>query len=297
MRLEVPLRPQPSERWAMYRLICPVVDRACDESGLEPFFEYSQPNGPNRRLSADIALMRRDQPIWLIEAKKFSQRLHPDLVAPYLKEGMMGIVTNGNYWVFCVNGKTFTAGPLLNDSRHVERTILDQLVSLIATEKEEHALAQSHAWNTEWVPFQRYARPEVWRTSAAKGTRLFAEKQRFSTLRDAVLNAKEHVASDSVIGFFLEEIIESGQEISVGEIEVSEKRLIWWLPDGRRGARINLEGRHLEILFLNEFLDLYGRTRILGSLKMHDKNHAMSVCKATTLGEIRSVVRLFGLSA
>jgi hypothetical protein len=97
-----------------------------------------------------------------------------------------------------------------------------------------------------------------------------------------------------VIGFFLEEIIESGQEISIGEIEVSEKRLIWWLPDGRRGARINLEGRHLEILVLNEFLDLYGRRRILGSLKLHVKNHAMSVCKATTLGEMRSVVPLFG---
>jgi hypothetical protein len=58
MMLDNPIRPQPSERWAMYRLICPVVDKACDVSALEPYFEYSQPNGPNRRLFADIALMR-----------------------------------------------------------------------------------------------------------------------------------------------------------------------------------------------------------------------------------------------
>ncbi len=97
MKLNEVIRPQPSERWAMYRLICPVVDRACEISGLEPFFEYSQPNGPNRRLSADIALMRGDRPIWLVEAKRYSQRLHPDLVASHLREGLMGTVTNGNH--------------------------------------------------------------------------------------------------------------------------------------------------------------------------------------------------------
>jgi hypothetical protein len=59
-------------------------------AGLEPFFEFSQPNGPNRRLSADIALVQGETPIWLIEAKRFTQNLHPDLIAPYLKSGCYG---------------------------------------------------------------------------------------------------------------------------------------------------------------------------------------------------------------
>jgi hypothetical protein len=34
--------PQPSERWAMYRLINPVMDFANDSMGLLPYFEYNQ---------------------------------------------------------------------------------------------------------------------------------------------------------------------------------------------------------------------------------------------------------------
>lgn len=78
---EKPIRPQPSERWAMYRLICPVTDAASEINGLEAFYEYSQPNGPNKRLSADIAIVQGSRPVWLIEAKKFARKLHPGQVS------------------------------------------------------------------------------------------------------------------------------------------------------------------------------------------------------------------------
>jgi hypothetical protein len=91
----------------MYRLICPVVDAACGISKLEPFFEYTRPNGPNKRLSADIALMGEDSqaPIWLIEAKKYDRKIDPGMIDPYLNPGAMGVVTNGNQWIFKVRGR------------------------------------------------------------------------------------------------------------------------------------------------------------------------------------------------
>lgn len=296
MKIDAIVRPQPSERWAMYRLICPVVDKACDVSRLEPFFEYSQPNGPNRRLSADIALMKNDQPIWLIEAKRFNQRLHPDLITPYLKECVMGIVTNGNHWIFCVQGKTFTAGPLLNMSGQIDESILECLVALISTDSEDAALAQAYPWSSAWQPFARSVGPNIWRSTAGTGARLFVEKHKFSTLMEAVSAAQAHVQQDTIVRLFLDELIVAGQEITTGMIEVSTKRLIWWLPDRRRAARVNLEGKQLEILILNELLDSLGRNRVIASVKIHDKNHKMSICKASTLAEVRSLVPIFELS-
>jgi hypothetical protein len=105
--------------------------------------------------------------------------------------------------------------------------------------------------------------PEVLRASGGKGTRSYPRKAPFANLQSATAVALTHVSPDTVVGLFLEEVSQSGQEIAAGSVEVSSKRLIWWLPDGRRGARVNLEGRQLEILILNELLDRFGRNQLL----------------------------------
>jgi hypothetical protein len=66
----------------------------------------------------------------------------------------MGVVTNGNHWIFCVAGKTHTAGPLIDATGRIETQTLEQLVSLIAAETEEQALAKAHPWSTSWTPIR-----------------------------------------------------------------------------------------------------------------------------------------------
>lgn len=278
----------------MYRLICPVVDLAASNNGLEPFFEFSQPNGPNKRLSADIALIRGEQPVWLIEAKKFTQSLHPDLVAPYLKEGVMGVVTNGSHWVFVVRGQTAVVGPLVRSNGSIDKSVQEQLVELLSLVSEDAALQQAHPWSRSWAPIRRGASAAVWRLNEGTGSRELAETASFESLRLALQVAEGYVKPDSPTAMFLEELRESGAEIGAGTVQVSSKRLIWWLPTRLRGARINLESWQVEMLVLNNLLESVGRDRIKASIKLHDKNHAMSTCKASTPTEIRSLVPLFG---
>jgi hypothetical protein len=94
---------------------------------------------------------------------------------------------------------------------------------------------------------------------------------------------------------FLDELLENGAEIRGGSVEVSAKRLIWWLPGGGRGVRVNLEATQLEMLVHNTLLDATGRARIKESIKLHEKNHAMSTCKASTLAEVRSLVPVMAM--
>lgn len=277
----------------MYRLICPVVDLALARNGLEAFFEFSQPNGPNKRLSADIALIRGEQPVWLIEAKRFTQSLHPDLVAPYLKPGMMGAVTNGNHWVFIVRGQTIVLGPMIKSNGSRDLNVEAEVVSILTLLSEDDVLKHTGPWAASWAPFERTSGPPIWRLNEGAGSREFAEKVTFEHLSDAVKAALPHVRPNSPTAQLLEELNESGADISSGSIEVSSKRLIWWLPDRRRGARLNLESSQVEMLVLNSILSKVGRDQIQASVKLHDKNHAMSTCKANSLAEVRSLVAIF----
>jgi hypothetical protein len=159
---------------------------------------------------------------------------------------------------------------------------------------EDAVLNQPYAWSGTWNKFETTSSSEVWRLNRGLGTREFVDKIKFLHLKDALRAAQAHVRRDSEIWLFINELVKSGQEIAAGQVEVSSKRLVWWLPDGRRGARLNLEGRQIEMLVLNRFIDIVGRNRILARMKLHDKNHAMSICKASTLEEMRSPIPIFG---
>ena len=74
---------------------------------------------------------------------------------------------------------------------------------------------------------------------------------------------------------------------------MSEKRLVWWLSDRRRGVRLDLNAHQVDMLALNALLDAAGRENIKATIKLHDKNHEMSVCRASTSPEIRSLAPVF----
>lgn len=292
------VRPQPSERWAMYRLICPVVDAACSISGLEPFFEYAQPNGPNKRLSADIALTAegRKTPVWLVEAKKFGRKIDPGMIDAYLNPGAMGLVTNGNQWIFKIAGRYLSVGPLLRPDGRVDEAIYNRLVEMIGTVEEASALALSDAWMDMWKATRQATGPAIWKISGGKGSRAYHEKTRYETLQEAAAAARTYTSSDTLAAALLDTIIATGQQTPVGYFEVNEARMIWWVSEKVRGARLNLTGKHMEMLVDNCILDSFGRHNVKASIKMHDKNIRMSVLKAGLPEELSGLVPLFGVS-
>lgn len=298
MDLKKVIRPQPSERWAMYRLICPVVDAACEISGLEPFFEYSQPNGPNKRLSADIALIAsgHETPVWVIEAKKYGRQVLPGMVDAYLNPGAMGAVTNGQQWIFKVGSQYLSIGPLLHANGLINPDVYQLLVAIIASIDEASALAAASGWSATWQRSVASAGPTLWKVSGGKGTRAYHEKQRFETLQHAVVAARSHTSPGTLPREFLDRLTASRLQAPVGHFEVNEARMIWWATDKVRGARLNLAGRHLELLVHNSLLECVGLESIRASIKMHDKNPRMSVLKAGLPDELVGLERLFAAS-
>lgn len=106
-RLEAELKqPQRSERWAMYRLIVPVVDLANETLGLRAYFEYNQTSAHGSSQSVDLALLDGDEPRVMVEAKSAGRAVGAELIAKYLTAGARGVVTNGVHWVLCEDGRS-----------------------------------------------------------------------------------------------------------------------------------------------------------------------------------------------
>ena len=287
------ITPQPSERWAIYRMICPIVDSATAASGLVSYFEFSQPNGPNKRLSADIALLNNNKPVWLIEAKKFGKKLDPGLIAPYLTDGVMGVVTNGNYWIFVICQKIYVAGPVLSEHGEAIFDIQTVIISLLSQTNEDAAASLACKTLSAWSGHIISKRPTVWTLNKGLGSREFAKKVIYNRLSDAVLEVLPLVVEGSPTELLLEELQQSGAEIPGGRIEVSKNRLVWWLQSGARAIRLNLKSRQIDMLASNRLIEAVGKTLIRASIKMHDKNYEMSVLRATEVDEVRSLVALF----
>ena len=67
--------PQKSERWAMYRLIVPVIDLANSKLGLRAYFEFNQTSSHGTSQSVDVALLDEHSPRVMVEAKRVDRRI------------------------------------------------------------------------------------------------------------------------------------------------------------------------------------------------------------------------------
>ena len=87
----------------MYRLIIPIVDLANSQLNLTPYFEFNQTSAHGTSQSVDIALLDGPTPKTMIEAKRADRRIGPDQIGKYLSRDVRGIVTNGFFWILCLN--------------------------------------------------------------------------------------------------------------------------------------------------------------------------------------------------
>jgi len=137
--------PQAAERWAMYYLICPVVDFANGKSGLVSEFEHLQRSSHGTFQKVDIALLDSEtrSPRVVVEAKRFGKPVSAELVEKYLEPSVRGAVTDGCHWVLCVDGSSKIVPLSRSDGTFIEQA-LDEVVSFL---RGEHVDASS--WNGE----------------------------------------------------------------------------------------------------------------------------------------------------
>lgn len=145
-------KPQRSERWAMYRLIVPVVDFANSTLGLNVHFEFCQPSSHGTYQSVDIALLDGHLPRVLVEAKRVDRRLAAEQISKYLSPGERGLVSNGVHWILCDAGESKAVTLRSPSDGRVDIDALREIVSFIRGEKRNA---------TGWTSDSSYIDPVV----------------------------------------------------------------------------------------------------------------------------------------
>lgn len=272
MMLHGPLKPQPSERWVMYRILCPIIDASCIDSGFEPFFEYSLPSQPNSTLKVDIALLSGEKPVWYIEAKKFTRSLSPKMVEQYLHGDVMGAVTNGNYWIFLVQGRMAVIGPVLDSNAFPVEEEVKRIEAMFTCTSPAEALATGLFTDTRLNLLLNPAASMVRRPKADRGTRQIPLHTVYADMPSALDQALGKSPPGSITFHFLEMLREKNPEVPCGQIEVNDNRIVWTRGRFDRLCRIKLKSWQLNMVVAKEIIEWIGEVNISARLKTHDQN-------------------------
>lgn len=139
---------QKSERWAMYRLIVPIVDFANSTLKLTPYFEFNQTSAHGTSQSVDIALLYGDTPVSMIEAKRVDRSIGADQIDKYLVEDVRGIVSNGVNWILCLNGQSKALCIWDEETQKVNEEDVEEIVDFLFGSKP---LSADWSRNREYI--------------------------------------------------------------------------------------------------------------------------------------------------
>lgn len=249
-------RVQKSERWAMYRLIAPVVDHANASMGLRVYFEFNQTSLHGTSQSVDIALLDNSGlPRVMIEAKRLDRAIAAEQIAKYLPADTRGIVTNGLHWVLCLNGRDKLVTLCDAKSREMRPHALDEIVAFI---RGESLLPQE--WRSQQDDYvASFIRPERL-TKTASAQRAVHDVTVVRDIRGfrAELDRLPGISPlDRVLLTAMTQAFEElGQISSTLRIEFRKTRVSIFgeCLDGRRIARLELGKRQPDVLILTELV-------------------------------------------
>lgn len=249
-------RPQKSERWAMYRLVVPVVDVANSTMRLRDYFEFNQTSRHGTSQSVDIVLLdEHDKPVVMVEAKRVDRSISAEHIDKYLEPGVRGIVTNGLHWVLCRDGRNKLVS-ICDGARKIDAQAVDEILAFVRGEFRP----DSDWGSTEVNYFPSHLRPE----KIAKEVRaqrksspmvVVSDLQQFRLEVDALANAS---ALDLVFLTEFSRAIEMAGRVFPDHLrcEVRQTRVSFF--DTRRStrsdrvARIELGKTQPDVLVLTE---------------------------------------------
>ena len=127
--------PQPSERWALYRLIAPVIDYANRDLGLKVYFEFPQNSRHGSSQSLDVALLTgHGECHLLLEAKRVARDISIEQISKYLLTDCRAIVTNGGGWLLSDNGRTIAKRLFSSAKSEIDTAALADVIAFIKGE-------------------------------------------------------------------------------------------------------------------------------------------------------------------
>ena len=267
-------KPQPSERWAMYRLIAPVVDYANQSMGLFPCFEYNQTSSHGTHQSVDIALLDdQDTPRVLIEAKRAGRKVSPEQIEKYLIHTTRGVVTNGFIWILCHQGK-HEAVTLFKD--HLET---ESLVRILGFLKGSNAITGKLSTSDHVYSNPVKVRRIVNKVKISRPTHSIAVCSTHEDLLGFIQSSENRPTNELAL---LHSICHALNENTTPEclrVETRKTRISFF--DNRlsrnknRLARIELGKAHPDILVRTWVVDKYPELTSIAKSDIHDKGAHM----------------------
>jgi hypothetical protein len=287
--------PQKSERWAMYRLINPVVDFANSKMGLEGYFEFNQTSTHGTSQSVDIALLDDGVPVVLIEAKRAVRRISAEQIGKYLSDDVRGIVSNGYNWILCLEGESKQLSIWDEAKGKCIRESLTEITDFIQTGKSE---------GSEWCTSSSYMPPSVKPSKPSKQIKA-TRKNKLVTVADSVEHCQPlisgHPKATVLEVAFLESMIASVQNSMKRiptncRVEFRESRVSFFndeLPGrSKRAGRIELGKKQPDILVLTSLVEEYGHISKIATPEPADKGPHMRRFRLSSIEQ----ANLFGTS-
>jgi hypothetical protein len=274
--------PQPSERWAMYRLITPVVDFANSDSkmGLHPYFEFNQTSEHKTYQSVDIALLdKANRPVVMIEAKRVDRLMYAEQIAKYLylTPDVRGVVTNGIHWILCLNKQNKIISILDSKNKRVKESNFDAIVSFIRGEELE---------GDDWSSENQCIKPSIVPDRLRKEINGHRKSNPIDKVTDlkAMRNAVAKLSSSSKLDVTFFQALLNGLERQGGFPphlygEVRSSRIVLFdnriTARSKRVARIELGKDQPDILVLTALTQLAKQLEITVAATPHDKGPHM----------------------
>lgn len=276
---------QPSERWAMYRLIIPILDHANKGADLTTYFEFQQVSAHGTRQSVDVALLdMASEPVLLVEAKRAGRRIAAAQIEKYRDETTPSIVTNGVLWI------------LLDGDRESFVNIFPEALDVDALDEVIEFIRGGTLRHQGEVP-QEGVRAEVAVHKVAPSTRarrISAPKTRATSARELRSFSEGLDANPPIQRALLDAITEmiSAKPLPPEAfIEVSRTRVVFFdsrlRSSRKRTARILLRKREPEVIVRAEIVDAYSNLFADVPHFVHDKGPHMRSFRLRDEGQAR----------
>jgi len=269
---------QQSERWVMYRLINPIVDYACGLTGQLPYFEYPQAKDTPASEKIDIGIFDNFNPKIFIEAKKLRKKIDPDLITHYLKDHIIGIVSNGYNWIIAIKKDSsfeYSYLTIFKDEK-IDLSNLDLLISVLTNQNTEMLLLQkSFNWRKDKIEIGNNLKTFI--PPYQKAAKIYHEHKNFDKPDEAkkFIQDFEHISDiqNSFCFNFLDEIENKKENLY---FKIRKSRLSWFSPYKRLG-RIEFNGEKGSILVATEIVEANPQLDRIIASKVHSKHRGMRV--------------------
>ena len=272
-------KPQQSERWVMYKIINPIVDYACELTSWYPYYEFPQAKLTPASQKIDIGIFENLEPRVFVEAKKIRKRIDPDLILPYLRGNIIGLVSNGYNWIIIVkNGSYYIYSyiTIFNNGLVIEKN-LDLIISSLTLRNPRDLVKEiQYNWTTDVVEIGNNLKTFI--PPYIKAKKIYHEHQSFKNPSAGIKIIKSFENISNIQNSFCIHLLD---EIKVNKenlyFEIRKSRMSWFFKPIKRIGRIEFNGRKANILVKSEIVLNNPKLDKIVKSKVHSKHRGMRV--------------------